>query len=330
MKKEITNIFIKSSDAERNENNNLLYSVKFDVPPIVIKNKANLKVGNICHTGSGHGDNIILFNIEGVMTDNNKYIGNHGGNPTIIATTFNNTRNLYEENDIPLIRQTINSIKINLSTLNSGFYYYNNNCNFNILRNTGALYYPNNILEFADNTGNKLLAKVTTTGGLAANASIISRLQILSSNSFYTSIPKFNNIVYGSNAVLTPVLTSNAALGDGTSNISSLTITNGGVGYAGGSTGHIIEFSGGGGSNAIACTSTVSAGGTINGVIVSSGGSGYTSVPSVNIKPRYVSDTLTADAIIPPMTSNVGVITEGIPNTLNFCISLKIEEEVNE
>ena len=330
MKKEITNIFINSSVAERNENNNLLYSVKFDVPPIVIKNKANLKVANICHTGTGHGDEIIIFKLEGVMTDNNKYLANDGGTPSIIATTFNNTRNLYEENDIPLIRQTINSIKLNLSTINSEFYYYNNNCNFNILRNTAALYYPNNILEFVDNTGNKLLAKVTTTGGLAANASIISGLQILSSNSFYTSIPKFNNIVYGSNAVLTPVLTSNAVLGDGTSNITSLTITNGGVGYAGATTGHIIEFSGGGGSNAIACTSTVSAGGVINGITLSSGGSGYTSVPTVNIKPRYVTDLLTADAIIPPMTSNIGVITEGIPNNINFCISLKIEEEVND
>ena len=49
------------------------------------------------------------------MTDNNKYLSNDGGIPTIIATTFNNTRNLYEENDIPLIRQTINTIRLFIS-----------------------------------------------------------------------------------------------------------------------------------------------------------------------------------------------------------------------
>ena len=49
------------------------------------------------------------------MTDNNKYISNDGGIPTIIATTFNNTRNLYEENDIPLIKQTINTIRLSIS-----------------------------------------------------------------------------------------------------------------------------------------------------------------------------------------------------------------------
>jgi len=112
MKKEITNIFIKSSDAERNENNNLLYSVKFDVPPIVIKNKANLK-------------------IDGIMSDNNKYLANDGGMPTLIATNFNNTRNYTEENDIPLIKQTINSIKLIVSNdLNNPFAGVPNTFNF--------------------------------------------------------------------------------------------------------------------------------------------------------------------------------------------------------
>ena len=49
------------------------------------------------------------------MTDNNKSLSHDGGIPTIIATTFNNTRNLYEENDIPLIRQTINTIRLIIS-----------------------------------------------------------------------------------------------------------------------------------------------------------------------------------------------------------------------
>ena len=117
--KEITNIFINSKIAVNNGNSNSsggrIYSIYLDVPPIIIRNRANLKVANICHSGTGHGDNIIIFKLDGIMTDNNKYISNDGGIPTIIATTFNNTRNLYEENDIPLIKQTINTIRLSIS-----------------------------------------------------------------------------------------------------------------------------------------------------------------------------------------------------------------------
>lgn len=117
--KEITNIFINSKIAVNNQNvitdGTRIYSIYMDVPPIIIRNRANLKVANICHSGTGHGDNIIIFKLDGIMTDNNKYISNDGGIPTIIATTFNNTRNLYEENDIPLIRQTINTIRLIIS-----------------------------------------------------------------------------------------------------------------------------------------------------------------------------------------------------------------------
>lgn len=119
MVKEITNIFINSGVAVSNgdavNTGGRIYSITYNTQPIIIKNKANLKVANICHSGTGHGDNIILFKLEGVMTDNNRYLGNDGGIPTILATTFNNTRNLYEENDIPLIKQTINSIKLIIS-----------------------------------------------------------------------------------------------------------------------------------------------------------------------------------------------------------------------
>jgi len=119
MVKEITNIFINSKiatiNSEATTGNSRIYSININVPPIIIKKKANLKVANICHSGTGHGDNIITFKLDGIMTDNNKYISNDGGIPTIIATTFNNTRNLYEENDIPLLRQTINTIKLIVS-----------------------------------------------------------------------------------------------------------------------------------------------------------------------------------------------------------------------
>ena len=132
MVKEITNIFINTFQGLKNGDGEFtgdiigingktvsvagrIYSINFDIPPISIKNRANLKVANICHSGTGHGDSIILFKLDGIMTDSSKYIANDGGYPTIIATNFNNTRNLYEENDIPLVRQTINSIKLIIS-----------------------------------------------------------------------------------------------------------------------------------------------------------------------------------------------------------------------
>ena len=128
MVKEITNIYINSKIAVDSGNaitgGSRIYAIYMDVPPIIIKNKANLKVANICHSGTGPGDSIIIFKLDGIMTDNNKYLSNDGGYPTIIATTFNNTRNLYEENDIPLIRQTINTIRLiisdSLTNINAG------------------------------------------------------------------------------------------------------------------------------------------------------------------------------------------------------------------
>ena len=121
MNKQITNIFINSKIAVNNGNATTgasrLYSVYMDVPPIIIRNRANLKVANICHSGSGTGQDktIYIFKLEGIMTDNNKYLSNDGGYPTIIATTLDSSRNLYEENDIPLIRQTINTIRLIIS-----------------------------------------------------------------------------------------------------------------------------------------------------------------------------------------------------------------------
>lgn len=121
MVKEITNIFINSAIAVNSENantgNGRIYSIYFDVPPIIIRNKANLKVANICHMGSGQGQDKVIyyFKLDGIMTQNNRYISNDGGMPTILATTFDSSRNLYEENDIPLIKQTINTIRLIIS-----------------------------------------------------------------------------------------------------------------------------------------------------------------------------------------------------------------------
>jgi hypothetical protein len=147
MIKDITNIFINSRISLLNKSGEFsgvdyqtspptitagkIFSIYIETPPIIIKNRANLKVANICHSGTGHEDKIITFKLDGIMTDNNKYISNDGGIPTIIATTFNNTRNLYEENDIPLVRQTINSIRLVVSDdLSNPFAGIDNTINF--------------------------------------------------------------------------------------------------------------------------------------------------------------------------------------------------------
>ena len=134
MKKEITNIFINSAITEKVEANNIYYSFRFDTPPIVIKNKANLKVVNLSHYHTTEPTNqrlIYIFKIEGIMTDNNKYLANDGGLPTLIATNFQSTRNYTEENDIPLIKQSINSIKIIVSNdLNNPYAGVPNTFNF--------------------------------------------------------------------------------------------------------------------------------------------------------------------------------------------------------
>lgn len=235
MKKEITNIFINSALAEKVSSGDKIHSFRFDTPPLVIKNKANLKVANICHTGSGHSDAIIIFKLDGVMTDNNKYIGNDGGSPTIIATTFNNTRNYTEENDIPLIRQTINSVKLNLNTL------------------------------------------------------------------LMTNCLKSITIVAGS-------------------------------GYTNGT--HNLVFSGGtfepifGGRHAEA-KATIT-GGAITSVNITSSGYGYLTAPTIALPESAGSGTAGSLTAVLTTDDSCPAIYDFIPNTLNFCISLKIEEEINE
>lgn len=124
MPKKITNIFIDSTTSINNDENEAVYTdtgktaIKMfvlDVPPIIIENRAVLKVANICHTSpinNFHGDAIFIFKIDGINYDYSRYISNDGSLPTLISTNFNNSRNLYEENEIPLTKQTINSIRI--------------------------------------------------------------------------------------------------------------------------------------------------------------------------------------------------------------------------
>ena len=313
MKKEITNIFINSSIAERIEDNNRLYSIRFDTQPIIIKNNANLKVANICHTGLGQGNNIFNFKLEGIMTDYNKYLTNDGGTPTIISTTFNNTRNYTEENDIPIINQTINSIKINLSTLNGVLYTFNNS--YTIITSS-ANNYVNHILYFSDDDGNSIISKVMQTTGTPQG--FLVELSTVSYSPYFTSIPKLTNFVNGSGAILNATITSGV--------ITGITITNGGGGY---NNNQLLIIKGGGGSGCIAHISGVNLG-LITAITVKTGGSNYTSQPTIEFQPYLAVNNMASTVINPNMTATFGTSTEGIPKTLNFCISLKIEEEINE
>ena len=318
MVKEITNIHINSayntdnsSTTEYISDGINMYSIILDVPPIIIKNKANLKVANICHcttTGNtSHTNKIFIFKIEGVQMDYSKYITNDGGIPTIIATTFDNTRNLYEENDLPLIKQTINSIKLNLSTLNgntiNGFSGY-----FTITAG-GSGYLTGQILTFTSGSNN-LITSIIASGAITS-------LNIITNKSnwtLFTSAPTLQTSINGSGAILTATITTGA--------ITVINIVNGGIGYKAGQS---LAFSGGGGSGANITIATVSGTGAILTFTITSGGTLYTTAPIVSVS----STTITQTATITPLM-NYGVISNGIDNTLNFCISLKIEEEINE
>jgi len=314
MKKEITNIFINSAVAVLNRNATFdgtkIYSININTPPIVIKNKANLKVANICHTGTGHSDNIIIFKIDGIQIDYSKYLGNDGSTPTILATTFNNSRNLYEENDIPLIKQTINEIKLSLSTLTgttNGINGVSSFTGFFSITTAGSGYLTGQILTFTGG-GEDIITSIIASSGA------ITLLNILSNGNTYTTTPTLSTSINGSGAILTATVSGGA--------ITGITITNAGVGYK---ANQALAFSGGGGSGANITIATVSATGAILTFTLTSGGTGFTSAPSVSVS----STTITHTATITPQM-NYGNMTNGIPNTLNFCISLKIEEETNE
>lgn len=319
MKKEITNIFINSAVAVANKNATFdatkIYSININTPPIVIKNKANLKVANICHTGTGHADNIILFKIDGMQTDYSKYLGNDGSTPTILSTTFNNTRNLYEENDIPLLKQTINEIKISLSTLNASG--VNSFTGFFSITTAGTGYLTGQILTFTGGNGQDINASITASSGAITN------ITALNVGTLYNATPTLSTSINGSGAILTVSSLSGSAI----NTTNGITITNAGVGYK---VGQSLTFSGSGaGTGANITIATVSATGAILTFTYTSGGTNFTLATGTNIIVSVSSTTITQTAVITPLM-NYGNVTDGIANTLNFCMSLKIEEEVNE
>jgi hypothetical protein len=305
----ITNILINSSTSRiytDGLNKNLYFNI--DVPPIEINSSAILKVSNFCHTGTstGHTENIYIFKIRGVNVNNSKFLYNIDGNPVILATTLNNNRSLYEENELTLTKQTINNIDIIVDTLIpdgilTSVY----------ITNAGSSYLAGQIINFSgggSSTGSFIVSSV--------NSGVITSINnIIASSSTTYPIPSLTlGNINGSDAILVAVLTSQS--------ISSITITSGGVGYK---VGQSLNITGGGGSGANITIATVSALGAILTFTITSGGSSFTSVPNVSVNSTTMTHTATIEAIM-----KFGTITNGIPNLLNFCLSLRIEEDEDE
>lgn len=305
----ITNILINSSTSKiytDGLNQNLYFNI--DVPPIEINSSAILKVSNFCHTGtsSGHTENIYIFKIRGVNVNNSKFLYNINGNPVILTTTFNNNRSLYEENELTLTKQTINNIDIIVDTLIpdgilTSVY----------ITNGGSSYLEGQIINFSgggSSTGSFRVSSISS-GAITGIDTIIAT----SSTTYPIPSLTLGNI-NGSGAILVAVLTSQA--------ISSITITDGGLGYK---VGQSLNITGGGGSGANITIATIDSVGKILTFTITSGGSGFTSVPSVSVNSTTTTHTATIGAIM-----KFGTITSGIPNLLNFCLSLRIEEEEDE
>jgi hypothetical protein len=230
VKKNINTIIINSHSAIKTGDDNKNYKFNFNVAPIEIKSKAILKVANFCHfgTATNHTLNLYNFKIKGINIDTSKYQYNVNGEPIILSTTFDNTRSLYEENEITLVKQTINNIDI---------------------------------------------------------------------------IPE---------TVVTSAF------------ISDVSITSNGSGYI--SSNYQLTATGGGGSGFSAIGVVSSNFNTFQNVIINTGGSGYTSKPTIG----FVNVPTNGSNVIFNPILNYGTPTDGLANTLNFCMTLRIEEEENE
>lgn len=305
MVKNITTIHLSSKDAIKTKDPvdvNKILSLNFEVPPIEIKSKAILKVANFCHIGGGseHTDTIFLFKIRGVVVNNEKFLYNTQGPPPILATTFNNNRSLYEENEIVLTKQIINNIDIIVDSLtDSGF------IESVLISNGGSGFAKNQIIS----TSTSISAPIISVSSVSSG--VITAISVINGGVFSSSaLPTIGTSVNGSGAVLVANLTTNA--------ISSITITTAGTGYKVGQT---LTFTGGGGSGANISIATVGTEGNILTFTITSGGSGYTSAPTVSVSAL----TNTTATLTPVM--NYGIPSNGYSSILNFNMTLRIEQE---
>ena len=309
MVKNITTIHLSSKDAIKTKdptNLNNILSLNFEVPPIQIKDKGILKVANFCHIGGGsvHTDTIFLFKIKGVVVNNEKFLYNTTGSPPILATTLNNNRSLYEENEIVLTKQIINNIDIIVDNISP------NGTIESVIVNSGGSGFAKNqvILTFSPTpttaptlrisgvSSGVITSIAVENGGLFPASSLVS---------FPTSIN-----VNGSGAILVANITGGV--------ITSITITNAGIGYK---SGQVVSVSGGGGTGASIIIGSVGTEGDILTFTIISGGSGYT---FANLSVNNLSNS-TSFSFTPIM--NYGVFSNGYSSILNFNMTLRIEQE---
>lgn len=305
MVKNITTIHISSDDAIRTKdptNGNNILSFNYECPPIEIKSKGILKVANFCHIGgsTSHTDTIFMFKIRGVTVNNEKFLYNTQGYPPILATTLNNNRSLYEENEIVLTKQIINNIDIIVDSLTP-----NGVIESVVISNGGSGFIKNQIISTSAAISPATIAVSGVSGG------VITDITVINGGVFSPSaLPTMGTTVNGSGAVLVANLTANA--------ISSITITNAGSGYKAGQT---LTFTGGGGTGANISIATVNTEGNILSFTITSGGSGYTSAPTVS-----VASQTNATATLTPIM-NYGILSNGYSSVLNFNMTLRIEQE---
>lgn len=313
----ITNILINSSTARITTNGiNQNLSFNIDVPPIEIRKSAILKVSNFCHIGSatGHTDTIFLFKIRGINVNNSKFLYNVDGNPPILATTFNNNRSTYEENELTLNKQTINNVDIIVDAISSSGYVigaYATTAGSGYVKN--QIFTPTTTGGGGTITGTILqISSVNASGGIVACKLY---RDIVGTGTLYTSVP--TAMGYGTFNGFDAVLTCTISGGG----VNVITIVNGGFGYKAGQS---LTFTGGGGSGAVATIGSVNGEGTILTITKTNNGTAYTSAPAITTTAL----TQSTATILPIM--KFGAISSGIPNTLNFCISLRIEENTDE
>lgn len=221
MVKNITTIIFNSLEVEKRISGNNNTSFFINVPPIIIKNNAILKVSNFCHIGTatGHTDNMYLFRIGNVMIDNSKYVSGvgSGNNPVILTTTFNNNRSLYDENIISLVKQTINTIEIFVDT-----YYPSVSLSSLTIANGGSGYTPNlgaTALTFTGGGGTGATGTFTTDA-----TGIINSVSLTNAGSGYITAPTISfSAGAGSNGSI--IASLNSFTSNGVANSLNFSIT---------------------------------------------------------------------------------------------------------
>lgn len=203
MVKNINTILINSSSAVKTADDNRNYIFNFNVSPIEIKSKAILKVANFVHfgTATNHNLNLYHFKIRGINVDNSKFQYNVNGEPVLLSTTFDNTRSLYEENEITLNKQTINNIDIVVETVVPSAFISDIQ-----ITNAGTGYISSNFqLGATGGGGTGFLA----SGVVSSGNNFFSSVLINNAGTGFTSKPTIgflNTPANGSNATFNPIL----------------------------------------------------------------------------------------------------------------------------